>query len=44
SAALERDYPMLVASVTFFAAVIMAINLLVDITYRFLDPRIRYEG
>lgn len=44
SAALERDYPMLVASVTFFAAVIMVINLLVDITYRFLDPRIRYEG
>lgn len=42
-AALERDYPMLVTSVTFFAAVIMIINLLVDIAYKFLDPRIRYE-
>ncbi|MGE5623913.1 MAG: ABC transporter permease [Methanocella sp.] len=41
-AALERDYPMLVTSVTFFAFVVMMMNLLVDVTYGFLDPRVRH--
>jgi peptide/nickel transport system permease protein len=41
-AALERDYPMLVTSVTFFAFVVMMMNLLVDVVYGFLDPRVRH--
>ncbi|MGE5508054.1 MAG: ABC transporter permease [Chitinophagales bacterium] len=41
-AALERDYPMLVTSVTFFAFVVMMMNLLVDVIYGFLDPRVRH--
>jgi len=29
--------------VLFFAAVIVAMNLLVDLSYTWLDPRIRYR-
>jgi peptide/nickel transport system permease protein len=42
-AASTRDYPLLMTSTMFYAAVIMLMNLLVDISYGFLDPRIRYE-
>ena len=27
-----------------FAIVVVVVNFLVDMTYAFLDPRIRYEG
>jgi peptide/nickel transport system permease protein len=43
SAIYYRDYPMVQFLVTFFALVTMVINLLVDLTYAWLDPRIRYE-
>jgi peptide/nickel transport system permease protein len=36
-----RDYPLVVSSVFFFAVLIMIVNLLVDIAYGVLDPRIR---
>lgn len=36
-----RDYPAIQALVTFFAFITLAINLLVDISYTWLDPRIR---
>jgi peptide/nickel transport system permease protein len=42
-AANTRDYPLLMTSAVFFAFVIMAMNLIVDLTYGFLDPRIRFE-
>lgn len=42
-AANTRDFPLLMTSSTFFAFVIMMMNLIVDLTYGFLDPRIRYE-
>ena len=41
SAAPTRDYPLVIASTGFFALLIMTMNLLVDIGYAFLDPRIR---
>lgn len=37
-----RDYPMLQGTVTVLAIFIAAINLLVDLSYALLDPRIRY--
>ena len=40
-AAPTRDYPLVIASTGFFALLIMLMNLLVDIGYGFLDPRIR---
>jgi peptide/nickel transport system permease protein len=37
-----RDYPAIEAVVLIFAVIFVLINLLVDILYAFLDPRIRY--
>ena len=37
----QRDYPVLQASVLFMALSFASVNLLVDISYGFLDPRIR---
>jgi peptide/nickel transport system permease protein len=42
-AARGRDYPVLLAVVMIEAALILAFNLLADILYGFLDPRIRYD-
>ena len=41
-AVLARDYPTVQAVVLLFSAVYVLINLLVDLTYTFLDPRIRF--
>jgi ABC-type dipeptide/oligopeptide/nickel transport system permease component len=38
----NRDYPVVQAAVTFVAALFVGLNLLVDLTYAVLDPRIRY--
>ena len=38
-----RDYPMLSGAMLFFAFGLILINLLVDLTYAYLDPRIQYE-
>jgi len=37
-----RDYPTVQAAILLLAVLAFAINLLVDLTYAFLDPRIRY--
>jgi len=41
-AILRRDYPVIQGIILVFSFCYMAINLLVDISYTFLDPRIRY--
>ena len=38
-----RDYTVSQGAVLFFAAVIVFVNLLVDVSYAWLDPRIRYR-
>ncbi len=40
---LERDYAVAQASVLFIAVGFALINLLVDLTYSWLDPRIKYS-
>jgi peptide/nickel transport system permease protein len=40
---LSRDYPVVQGSVLVIALMFVIINLLVDISYAYLDPRIRYE-
>ncbi|HTE03453.1 MAG TPA: ABC transporter permease [bacterium] len=40
---LARDYPMVQGVVLIAAAVFVVANLLVDVLYVYLDPRIRYE-
>ena len=37
----DRDYPVLQGGILFVALVFVIVNLLVDISYGFLDPRIR---
>ena len=38
-----RDYPVLFGAVLLFAAIIAVMNLVVDVLYGVLDPRIAYE-
>jgi ABC-type dipeptide/oligopeptide/nickel transport system permease component len=38
----QRDYPLIQVEVLVIAAMILFVNLLVDIGYGLLDPRIRY--
>jgi len=42
-AALDRDYPILLAVLIIGAGLIIMSNLLADVVYGYLDPRIRYE-
>jgi oligopeptide transport system permease protein len=39
----NRDYPVIMATTLIFALLIIVMNLLVDISYALLDPRIRYN-
>ncbi len=39
-----RDYPMIQAYVMWMAVIYVCINLITDLSYRFLDPRIRLGG
>jgi len=41
-AALNRDEPLLIGIVSFIAMTLLIMNLLVDVAYAYLDPRIRY--
>jgi peptide/nickel transport system permease protein len=41
-AILHRDYPVIQGIILVFSAVYVLINLVVDVLYTFLDPRIRY--
>jgi ABC-type dipeptide/oligopeptide/nickel transport system permease component len=38
-----RDYPLVQGCILFIAATYVAMNLITDLTYGFLDPRIRFE-
>jgi len=41
-ASLNRDEPLIIGIVAFIAITLLLLNLLVDIAYAYLDPRIRY--
>ena len=40
---LRRDYPVIQGGLMITAVVFVALNLLVDVAYAYLDPRVRYE-
>jgi len=42
-AILQRDYPSVQGVVLVLASVVVLVNLLIDLTYGWLDPRIRYS-
>ena len=41
--ALNRDYTLVLGIVVFYASLIVALNLIVDILYATIDPRVRYR-
>ena len=41
--ALNRDYPVVMGVVIFYAVLIILLNLFVDLIYGFLDPRVKVE-
>ncbi|WP_321448473.1 oligopeptide ABC transporter permease OppB [uncultured Cohaesibacter sp.] len=41
--ALNRDYPLVMGTVIVIAVFIMVFNLIVDLLYAWLDPRVRYD-
>ena len=43
-AVMQRDYPLIQALTLFFGIAVIATNLLADLTYAALDPRIRLSG
>ena len=42
-AALQRDYPILLAILIIGAAFIILSNLVADLLYAYVDPRVRYD-
>jgi oligopeptide transport system permease protein len=42
NANLNRDEPLIIGIVAFISIVVLIFNLLVDIAYGFIDPRVRY--
>ena len=40
---LERDYPIVQSMVMFFAMCVIVVNMFVDLSYGWLDPRVRYQ-
>lgn len=43
SAIKARDYPLVQAGTIVFGVTVVLVNLLVDVLYAYVDPRIRYE-
>lgn len=41
---MKRDYPVIMGVVLFGAVVFVVMNLLVDLSYHYLDPRVRVQG
>ena len=40
---MEKDYPVVMGVVLIVAVIFIVVNLLVDLSYSFFDPRIRYD-
>ncbi len=43
NSALNRDYPLVMGTVIIYAVFLIAFNMIVDISYRYIDPRIREQ-
>ena len=40
---MARDYTMISGILLFFGTIVMLVNLVVDLTYAYLDPRVHYR-
>jgi len=43
SSIINRDYPMIMGTTLFLAALIISMNVVVDIVYKIVDPRINFK-
>ena len=43
AALTDRDYPMVSGVNLFFGTAVVAVNLMIDLVYGYLDPRVRYQ-
>ncbi len=43
-AVLNRDYPMVQGGLLIVTGLLVVVNILVDVCYALLDPRVRYDG
>lgn len=43
NAVFRRDYPIILGTTIFFSAIYIVVNLIIDILYSVIDPRIRLE-
>jgi len=43
NAIARRDYPVIMGTVLMFAVIFVVSNLIIDVLYTFIDPRIRYD-
>jgi peptide/nickel transport system permease protein len=41
---MQRDYPVVMGVVLLVAVIFIVINLIVDVSYAFFDPRIRFDA
>ena len=41
---IQRDYPVVQGFVLYLALIFLLVNLLVDVTYRWVDPRLHFES
>ncbi len=40
----SRDYPVIMGTTLLFGSMVIFANLIVDVAYGYLDPRIRYSS
>jgi peptide/nickel transport system permease protein len=43
NALTQRDYTLLQGMIVIYTLIVVAVNLLTDLTYGFLDPRVQYK-
>ena len=43
NAVFRRDYPIILGTTIFFSAIYIIVNLIIDILYSVIDPRIRLQ-
>ncbi|WP_321936280.1 ABC transporter permease [Paraburkholderia sp. J8-2] len=43
TALTQRDYPLLQGLIVFYTLMVVVVNVMVDLTYGFLDPRVQYK-
>lgn len=41
--ALNRDFPLVMGVIVLYASLILVLNLLVDLSYRLMDPKVEYQ-